>query len=461
MPAKVTGVVRTHVFEADGRPLGPSTHTLLRGKTRRVPVAADARLMARAKLKVVGMADATGVLHPETVKMLRLPARSPAYAVEHLLVLPLDFADLPAATPIATLTDRITALAATVAAISYGHTRIVVHPQPAWRRAAVPAAAIACSFADALAAALAAYPDAPWGEATLVNVVLPEIDWTAAGCTSGGAAGAYIGRVPVQTPIGIRTLGVQITGETWAASLHETGHSLGLEHANALHCPEPLPATLDDCTSQEYGDPFDTMGWALGDFGALRKRQLGWLSEHGPTLERWARVEAPGTYVLHPIETAATDPETKLLLLPRATVPPTWLALHVRQAVGIDAFLEDGWLAGVFLHAQLHPMALGAQTLSPVASHLVYPHQATDWEDVALRVDEAFAVDPWTVAVTARDPATGIVTVQVDVRAGQPTPAPTASPIPCTGFQCPICCAPGDLSSICYPTPLRPACPCC
>jgi Gametolysin peptidase M11 len=77
---------------------------------------------------------------------------------------------------------------------------------------------------------------------------------------------------------------------------HELGHSFGLGHANLTDCRR------HGCGALEYGDPYDTMGTGLGDFSALAKFQLGWLT-------RVTRVTKNSTYDLAPIERTASGPQ--------------------------------------------------------------------------------------------------------------------------------------------------------
>jgi hypothetical protein len=65
-------------------------------------------------------------------------------------------------------------------------------------------------------------------------------------------------------------------------SVHELGHTFGLNHAHLLRCVQgSVEVTLaaSGCESVEYGDPFDAMGSSsyVGHFSAAQKDQLGWL----------------------------------------------------------------------------------------------------------------------------------------------------------------------------------------
>jgi chitodextrinase len=112
---------------------------------------------------------------------------------------------------------------------------------------------------------------------------------------------------------------------------HELGHNFGVHHANSMNCTSSgarvwLSAPAN-CTSTEYGDPFDIMGsssWRhennyhlaqLGFFGAADKQD----------------VTTTGTYQLGVADISSTTP--KLLRLARAGTG-TWFYLEFRQPYG-------------------------------------------------------------------------------------------------------------------------------
>ncbi len=62
---------------------------------------------------------------------------------------------------------------------------------------------------------------------------------------------------------------------------HELGHNLGITHANTYKCTDASGAhvTLSStCTTDEYGDMFDTMGGSYRHFSGYQKARLGWLA---------------------------------------------------------------------------------------------------------------------------------------------------------------------------------------
>ncbi|WP_437912587.1 RICIN domain-containing protein [Sorangium sp. So ce302] len=114
---------------------------------------------------------------------------------------------------------------------------------------------------------------------------------------------------------GYAGMGAQPGNATWIAGLwpevvvHELGHNFGLWHASSRTCRN-AGATVtmsNDCTFDEYGDPFDPMGnGGKQHFNANYKVNLGWIpSSQAQT------VTADGTYTLAPMTEASTG--TQLL----------------------------------------------------------------------------------------------------------------------------------------------------
>lgn len=90
---------------------------------------------------------------------------------------------------------------------------------------------------------------------------------------------------------------------------HEIGHNLGLMHANGYRCTDQAgaPTAISDaCATEEYRDPFDTMGSTSVHFSAFNKAKLGWIPSENVTT-----VRASGTYTVAPATTAST--RTQLL----------------------------------------------------------------------------------------------------------------------------------------------------
>src|SRR5262249_35956688 len=119
------------------------------------------------------------------------------------------------------------------------------------------------------------------------------------------------------------------------AIAHELGHNLGLYHSHRLVC-DGVPVG-PSCTSAEYGDPFDVMGYAdLLHFNAVQKELLGWLNYGGspPT----TTVTTSGVYTIDAYESAGTNPKA----LKVKTSSGDWYYLEHRLALGFDAAKLSG-----------------------------------------------------------------------------------------------------------------------
>lgn len=419
-------------------PAAPTRYDLHRGK-RRVRVAPDVRYVPGATLRVRGQIDAGGTLQPDPdargVKVLKLPPQTPAFPVEHLLVLPVAHPGSPPTRPWSDLAADFDHLAMRIEESSYGQTQVEVTVLD-WQT--VPLATD-CSFGGLLQQAFAAHAGTVNYRAFTLVVV---VEGDGVICTDGtGGMGGGVARMTLDTPDGPAFLGTAITGASWAASLHEVGHAMGLSHANSLDCTEPgVPEPdLAGCMNREYGDPFDLMGQALGDFHVLHKRQLGWVRTVGAAT--WVTVTEPGTYVVEPLEVPSLGRGPKGLLLQLPTTPASWLAIEARQPTGLDRLYPDPYFDGVLLHASVIGFALPnwqgtVEQQGPLSSHFVWPTSANAGvQNSRVPTGGSLTVWPWRVRVLARD-AAKVVTVAIDdVRALSasatprltPTPGPTAT----------------------------------
>ena len=131
---------------------------------------------------------------------------------------------------------------------------------------------------------------------------------------------------------------------------HEVGHNFGLFHSRSIDCGSTTLGS--NCTTDEYGDPLDVMGYSTGHYNAFQKERLGWLN-HG-TSPPSMTVQADGTHWLDPYESMGGNP--KALKILKATNPTTgmktWYYVEFRQAIGFDSFLSgnSNVLNGVVIH---------------------------------------------------------------------------------------------------------------
>jgi hypothetical protein len=139
---------------------------------------------------------------------------------------------------------------------------------------------------------------------------------------------------------------------------HEIGHNLppGLGHANLLKCagPQPYDAFYSGCTTVEYLDSFDAMGWSemRGQMSAYNREQVGFFS---PANIR--EVTQSGRYWLPPIERPSAGP----LALKVRRAAGEWVYLEYRQPLGYDASVL-GFLPGASDGVQIRTTFFGGST---------------------------------------------------------------------------------------------------
>jgi chitodextrinase len=201
------------------------------------------------------------------------------------------------------------------------------------------------------------YNEESYGQLTMTGSVTPWLEipndnsgcaygtWASAANSAATAAGIslsgytqYVYAFPRAASCGWAGLAYLPGTQNWANGEmdlrvvgHELGHNFGVHHANSMNCTSggtrvwlSAPA---NCTSNEYGDPFDIMGsssWRhennyhlaqLGFFGAADKQD----------------VATSGTYQLGVADIGASTP--KLLRLARAGTG-TYFYLEYRQPYG-------------------------------------------------------------------------------------------------------------------------------
>jgi hypothetical protein len=405
----------------------PATLLVQRGKKAR-RVYADPRLVPGETVLVRGRRDAQKIVQAETVTML-VPADVPraVYSQERVVVIPLQFAAVPAARTVADLEDAWAETATFIANASAGRTTLDVQVLP-WQTT-TRSPMIACDFTTLMTEAVR-HVDAvvDFRTATQVAVLIPLVDWWSGewNCTGFRGYGAKaIGPVALATQDGTVLVGQFAMHEYQAADRHELGHGLGFKHANGLVCPDPgLPPQLpSDCASEEYGDPLDPMGRGyVGDFAAIFKMQAGWLEPQTVTVS--------GDYRLAPL---AGTTGVRALRITRGTRP---LMLENRWTVGNDALIPHLTLTnGVTVHTTVAPFfgqPAGDQ-------HFVWASDTNHFRDAFIPLGTRMRVGPrWDIQPLTRETDGTLVvrlldtTVRTPTPIHSPTPAATCTPQPIT-----------------------------
>ena len=191
---------------------------------------------------------------------------------------------------------------------------------------------------------------------------------------------------------------------------HEMGHNYGLLHAHSWTCTGGVLAGT--CTRSEYGDPFDTMGGGLRQFGAYAKQSLGWLAPG--TYASASGGEA--TYALAPLESASGFRGLQL-----STDAGRTYWLEFRQATGFDAGLSGNAnvMNGVLVH--LAPSAVGGTDLLDLT-----PDGSVG--NAALTVGNSYTDTAASLRFTPTAIGAGAITVHVQYQVTPPTPGFTFLP---------------------------------
>jgi hypothetical protein len=219
------------------------------------------------------------------------------------------------------------------------------------------------------------------------------------GVIAGGAEGALINGNP-----GVQTIS------------HELGHTFGLLHAGSWTCTAGgvRVQISDNCTANEYGDPFDVMGniatrhssgWNLAKLGILAPENI-------------ETIDASGTYsmrsALHPTA------EPTVLRIAREREPDgkvaSWYYLEVRERGGVFEDVADLSTTGVSIRVAPNPTSFSPETLLLDAN----PATAT-FQDAPLAAGETFDAGPVKVKTLSAGAGAGAATVSVELDEEAPT----------------------------------------
>lgn len=124
---------------------------------------------------------------------------------------------------------------------------------------------------------------------------------------------------------------------------HELGHNLGAHHASTLSCGGSAIDASGACTTSEYGDVFDVMGfWNLFQWNGPHKIGAGWLPG-----SRVQTATGGGLFTLTPLEVNQNTPQ--VLKINRPNTSEAYYVAY-RQPIGMDGGLPSGMTQGVSVH---------------------------------------------------------------------------------------------------------------
>jgi fibronectin type 3 domain-containing protein len=194
---------------------------------------------------------------------------------------------------------------------------------------------------------------------------------------------------------------------------HELGHNFGAHHASSLTCTQSgsRVAFSSNCTADEYGDPYDVMGYG-GErhMQAWHRKQLGFL-----TTSDQQTVTANGRYF---VSTAEIDGGSPRIL--RVTRPSgKYYYLELRQPYGLFDNFTSTALAVTGVTIRIAPDTKVTQ------SQLIDAHPATStFSDAPLKPGETFndPVNGISITTSSISP-TG---AQLRIQLGPDTVAPAA-----------------------------------
>lgn len=226
-----------------------------------------------------------------------------------------------------------------------------------------------------------------------------------AGVSGGGGGDGGAERALINGNAGVQTIS------------HELGHTFGLLHAGSWTCTAAgvRVQISDNCTANEYGDPFDVMGniatrhssgWNLAKLGILAPENI-------------ETIDASGTYSMRSALHPTTEPT--VLRIPRETEADgqvaSWYYLEVRESGGVFEGVADASTTGVSIRVAPNPTSSSPETLLLDAN----PATAT-FQDAPLAAGETFDGGPVKVMTLSAGGGGATVSVELDE---EPPSAPT------------------------------------
>jgi hypothetical protein len=197
---------------------------------------------------------------------------------------------------------------------------------------------------------------------------------------------------------------------------HEMGHNFGAHHSSSYSCVDEnniRVAISNNCTSSEYGDPFDIMGSSSNHFNNFQKGRLGYLDTANTQ-----NVTTSGSYTIAPIERSTSD--VQVLRIPKEKDGNgnviQYYYLEYRQPYGFDNFgLTVPVVNGVSIRIG-PPYGTISQSLL-----IDTTPETTSFIDAPLTVNKTFEDPLKSITITTTGLSSSFATVSV-----------VPGPIPCT-----------------------------
>ena len=198
---------------------------------------------------------------------------------------------------------------------------------------------------------------------------------------------------------------------TLYVSIHELGHNFGSSHAGYLSCTRdgqhvPFSST---CTTYEYGDPFDVMGYGGSrHMQAWRRWQFGFLPSSEVTT-----VTGSGTYELYAASTGGVGP--RLVRIPRPG--GTYYYLELRSRFGnFDNFAAEAPVVnGVSLR-------IAGESPNQTTKLIDTTGDTCTFDDAALGVGQIFRDTINNVEIETLSLGSGQATVRIRLGSGGASP---------------------------------------
>lgn len=206
---------------------------------------------------------------------------------------------------------------------------------------------------------------------------------------------------------------------TTYVAAHELGHNFGIHHATSLICTDSRGTRVsfsDQCTSNEYGDPYDVMGMGLSHTSNWHRRELGFLDTSDQLT-----ITRSGTYSVAPAAVAGGTPRVVRVARPDGD----FFYLESRTTYGqFDAFSSTSpAVNGVIIRLAPDGGAARSKLIDATPG-------TTSFTDAPLAPGRTFA-DPTsrlTITTVSVDDGGATVRVAFGTSEPDPTPTPTATP---------------------------------